>query len=77
MMFGNGWQGTAAGLLHLVRVTRRHCPFQGQWPHALEMARSCTCPMHQYIRTPQGLQAFSVVETLRTMYIAAEHGNGR
>jgi hypothetical protein len=74
MTFGNGWQGTKAGLLHLVRVTQRHCPFQARWKHPVEMACHCTCPMHHYIRTPQGLQAFSVVETLRTMYIAAEHG---
>ena len=74
MIFGNGWQGTKAGLLHLVRVTQKHCPFQGQWTHPVEMARHCTCPMHHYIRTPLGLQRFSVVETLRTMYIAAEHG---
>lgn len=74
MTFGNGWQGTKAGLLHLVRVTQRHCPFQGRWKHPVEMACHCTCPMHDYIRTPQGLQRFSVVETLRTMYIAAEHG---
>lgn len=74
MTFGNGWQGTKAGLLHLVQVAERHCPFQAQWKHPLEMVGYCTCSMHCYLRTPQGLQAFSVVETRRTKYIAAEHG---
>ena len=74
MTFGNGWQGTRAGLLHLVRVAERNCPLQSAWSHPVEMAKHCTCPMHEYIRTPQGLQAFSLVETLRSMYIAAEHG---
>lgn len=62
------WNGSEGDLLHLTFVAQRHCP-----EHRRTIRDGCTCDLHRWISTQEGLNTFAELAMRRSTLIQSEY----
>ena len=66
------WNGSEGDLLHLTFVAQRHCP-----ENRRTIRDGCTCVLHRFISTQEGLDTFAELALRRAVLIQSEYSTTR